>query len=306
MDAPTLRPERLGYLSLNVKNLEKSVDFYEKAVHMEVSDRIDGRVYLRGGLEHHWLVIQEAPDKPLLERVGIEVKDLDTLNQFEEKLQEAGVHYEAADGLATDRVLRYLRFFDPSGNPLELYTDMVTMPSFVKPDLIRFEDIQHIVLLVHDFQVAHEFYTKVLGMRVSDYFEQGTAFMHFRNGWHHGIGIGSGRGSMSNGLSHICFLPKDLDTTMRARAAVMKLGAKITSDLLKHGPSGSIGFYFDGPDVNLEFSYGARQFAPDEIYKPRVLPRATTPFNGVDVWQHGLEDLELARPLQEATTAQQS
>jgi catechol 2,3-dioxygenase-like lactoylglutathione lyase family enzyme len=282
-----------------VKDLERSVDFYTKAVHLEVSERKDGRVYLRGGLEHHWLVIQEKPEAPLLERVGIEVKDAETMDAYEEKLTEAGVHFEAGNGLESDRVLRYIRLFDPSGNPLELYCDMVTMPSLPKPHIVHFEDIQHIVLLVHDFNIAHEFYTKVLGMRVSDYFEQGTAFMHFRNGWHHGIGIGSGRSGMQNGLSHICFLPQDLDMTMRGRAAVKRMGLKITSDLLKHGPSGSIGFYFDGPDVNIEFSYGARQFGENEVYKPRVLPRSP----GVDVWQHGLEDLELSRPLQEAAAS---
>ncbi len=298
MEIPTARAERLGYVFMNVKDLDRSVDFYTKGLQLEETERQDGRVYLRGGMEHHWLVVQEKPDAPLLERVGIEVADVDTLAQFEERLSENSIHFEAGDGLESDRILRYVRFFDPSGNPLELYTDMVTMPSPPKPSVIHFEDIQHIVLNVHDFKIAHDFYTKVLGMRVSDYYEQGTAFMHFRNGWHHGIGISAGA-NRTNGLSHICFLPKDLDMTMRARAAVIRVGAKITSDLLKHGPSGSIGFYFDGPDLNLEVSYGARQFAPDEIYKPRIIPRVP----GLDVWQHGLEDLELGRPLLKAATS---
>jgi catechol 2,3-dioxygenase-like lactoylglutathione lyase family enzyme len=289
-----LSADRLGYLFLNVADIERSTDFFVKACHMEVSERKDGRIYLRGGLNHHWLVLQQT-DRPGLERVGIEVADRPTLDAFEEQLRSKGILYEAGDGLESDRVLRYLRFSDPSGNPLELYTDMVSMPSPPKPKLVSFLDIQHIVLSVHDFEAAHDFYTNVLGMVVSDYFEQTTAFMHFRNGWHHGIGISSGSGR-TNGLNHVCFQPDDLDITMRARAAVKKLGLKITSDLLKHGPSGSIGFYFQGPDTVVEFSYGARNYAENEVFKPRILPRSV----GVDVWQHGLEDLELARPLQEA------
>jgi 2,3-dihydroxy-p-cumate/2,3-dihydroxybenzoate 3,4-dioxygenase len=289
-----LSAERLGYLFLNVADVEASTEFYTKAVHLEVSERKDGRVYFRGGYDHHWLVIQKA-ERPGLERVGIEVADRETLDAFEERLREHGVRVEAGDGLESDRVLRYVRFLDPSGNPIELYTDMVQFPSPPRPKLVAFQDVQHIVLTVHDFEAAHDFYTKTLGMLVSDYFEQSMAFMHFRDGWHHGIAISTAAGRM-NGLNHICFLPAGLDVTMRARATVKRLGLKITSDLLKHGPSGSIGFYFQGPDTVIEFSYGARNFAEGEVYKPRVLSRSL----GADVWQHGLEDIELLRPLQEA------
>ena len=124
--------------------------------------------------------------------------------------------------------------------------------------------------------------------------------MHFRNGWHHGIGLGSGRGP---GLHHVCFEPPDLDTTMRARARVMKAQVPITADLLKHGPSGSVGFYCQGPDTIVEFSFGARRFAEDEVYKPRLLPMAR---GGVDVYQAGLADADfgaVARLQREAQEA---
>jgi catechol 2,3-dioxygenase-like lactoylglutathione lyase family enzyme len=287
-----LRAERLGFISLNVADLEVSKEFFTKAVHLDVSEEKDGVIYLRGGFNHHWIKIQQS-DKPGLERVGIEVKDRETLDTFEQRLREHGVEIEVADGLESERVSRYIKFDDPSGNPLELYTDMVSMAVPPSPNQVSILDIQHIVLLQADFDIAHDFYTNVLGMRVSDYFERSTAFMHFRNGWHHGIGIGGGRPvEQGKGLSHICFVPPGLEDTMRVRAGVKKLGLQITNDLLKHGPSGSIGFYFQGPDTVIEFSYDARKFGEDEVYKPRVLLRGN-PAVGVDVWKAGLEDLEL-------------
>ncbi len=281
-----LSPERLGYLFLNVRDVEASTEFYEKAVHLEVTERKDGRVYLRGGTDHHWLVLKQS-DSPGLERIGIEVEDSATLDAYQELLHDKGIHVEAGDGLESDRILRYLRFYDPSGNPLELYCDMVTVnPTKAKP--IHFEEIQHIVIAVHDFPTAIDFYTNVIGMKVSDFSERSNAWMHFRNGWHHGIGIASG-GGRTSGLNHVCFMPEDLDMTMRARAAVQRLGLKITNDILKHRGSESIGFYFQGPDTTVEFSWGARKFAVDEVYKPRVLARNM----GGDIWKAGLEDLEL-------------
>ena len=74
---------------------------------------------------------------------------------------------------------------------------------------------------------------------------------------------------------------------MRARARVKKLGYEITLDLLRHGPSGSVGFYFLGPDGVAEMSYGARHFGEDEQFNPRHL--SMTP-ETIDVWQTGLTE----------------
>ena len=289
----TLRAERLGFVSMYVKDVDVSTEFYEKAVHLEVSDRRNGKVFFRGGVQHHWIVVQPTPEgrEPGLARLGIEVAGRETLDAFEARLLGLGLDVDAGDGLADERVMHYLKFDDPSGNPLMLYTDMVQLATKPKPRLVEFLDVQHVVLAVHDIDVGHDFYTNVLGMRVSDWFEHSTAFMHFRNGWHHGIGIGSRSGNR-NGLQHICFHTPDLDATMRSRAAVKKLGLPITSDLLKHGPSGSTGFYYQGPDTIIENSFGARWFDPDQ--EPTVRIIATRRESG-DVYQTGLEDLELAQ-----------
>lgn len=287
MNIPELRPRRLGYVSLGVENLEQSLGFWTEAVQLEVSERIADRTFLRGGMQHHWIALQQTAT-PGLQRVGIEVDDDATLDAFEQRLQQAGIATEAGDGLATDRVDRYLRFADPAGNPLELYTDMVSMPTPPRPVNVTLLDIQHIVLAVGDTREAHDFYTGILGMRVSDWVGRDVCFTHFANGWHHGIGL-SRMPDATSGLNHICFQPPDLDNVMRARARVRKLGLTITMDILRHAPSGSVGFYFAGPDTICEMSFGARQFAPDEVFKPRLLAAGQ---DTLDVWQAGLIDTE--------------
>jgi catechol 2,3-dioxygenase-like lactoylglutathione lyase family enzyme len=280
------RTERLGYIALNVLDLKRSTEFWTKAVHLEVSARQEGKVFLRGGTAHHWIVLQQAETAGLA-RVGIEMNSPADIDVMEQRLRDMDVDVESGYGWADARVGRYLRFRDPSGNPLELFADMVTMGMPPRPKRVQLLDIQHIVLNVHDTQTAVDFYSNVLEMRVSDWLERSIAFLHFRNGWHHGIGLG-GRGLGAWGLNHICFQPPDLDNTMRARAVVQKLGLPITMDLLKHSPSGSIGFYFAGEDTVVEFSYGAKQFAEDEQFKPRII--AADPL-GIDVWKAGVNEI---------------
>ena len=287
MSASTLRTERLGYVHLGVADIEQSLAFWTQAVPLEVSERQGERVYLRGGMQHHWMVLEPSTE-PGLKRIAMEVADRATLDAFEAHLRAQGVAVEAGDGLASDRVDRYLRFNDPGGNPLELYCDMVSMGTPPKPRTVHLLEIQHVVLMCPDAREAVRFYCDVLGLRPSDWIERDLCFMHMRNGWHHGIGVG-GFGPGAKGLQHICFQPPDLDNVMRARAIVRKLGYTITMDLLRHAPSTSVGFYFAGPDTVAEMSFGARHFTEDAPPKPRLLTRS---LETVDMWQSGLTDNE--------------
>lgn len=283
MTQPELRAERLGYVHLGVEDIERSLAFWTEAVPLEVAARSGERVYLRGGMQHHWIVLEPATE-PGLKRVALEVADRATLDAFEDHLRAQGVAVEAGDGLASDRVDRYLRFADPGGNPLELYCDMVAMGTPPQPRTVQLLDIQHVVLMCPDAREAAAFYCDLLGFRPSDWVERDMVFMHMRNGWHHGIGVG-GFGPGARGLQHICFQPPDLDNVMRARAIVRKLGYTITMDLLRHAPSTSVGFYFAGPDTVAEMSFGARRFSEDAPPRPRLLAKG---LDTVDMWQQGL------------------
>lgn len=287
MSEQRLCPQRLGYVHLQVKNLDESLAFWTRAVPLEISARRGGKVYLRGGLQHHWIVLEESAE-PGLGRVALEVENRAELDAFEAHLKVLGIPAQAGDGLESDRVARYLRFRDPGGNPIELYCDMVSMPTPPQPRTVQLLDIQHVVLGAPDTRAAAAFYRDVVGLRESDWVERDVCFLHMKNGWHHGIGVG-GLGGSGAGLNHVCFQPPGLDDVMRARATVRKLGYPITMDLLRHAPSTSVGFYFAGPDTVAEMSFGARQFAEDAPPKPRVLARG---LDTLDVWQQGLVDHE--------------
>jgi catechol 2,3-dioxygenase-like lactoylglutathione lyase family enzyme len=289
MSELNLRPEGLGYVAMNTTDMEDSIKFWTTGCQLEISDRNETTTWLRGGMSHHWIVLHQAEERGLA-RVGLEVANPDVLNAMADRLEAGGIEVERGDGLDSDYVLHYARFNDTSGNPLELYCDMVTMPSPPVPINVEIMTIQHCVLGQSDTKAAHEFYTKYIGLRVSDWIGEGLFFGHFKDGWHHGLGIGA-MGPQKQGLNHICFQPPGLDDVMRARARAMKMGYPITMDILRHAPSTSIGFYFAGPDTVAEFSYGARHFTEDNPPVPRRLPlRETT----MDMWQDGVEADEIS------------
>ncbi|HXG35728.1 MAG TPA: VOC family protein [Dehalococcoidia bacterium] len=290
-----VRPYRLGYIMLDTPDLDAATKFWTNIWALEISERTENRVYLRGGPQHHWIVLQKA-EKPGLARWSMEVSTVEELEALEKRLREEGIKVETGDGLESDRIGPYVRFHDPSGNPLELYVDMLTMPNLPeRPFPIL--DIQHSVLYVEHLPTSYDFYHGVLGMGLSERLANAIAFVHMGNGWHHGIGLGAG--PAKQGMNHVCFHSPDLAATMKLRELVLKNGLTISMDFLKHAPSTSEGFYFVGHDgIVTEFSYGSRNMKdPGE----RVRLMDTRP-NTLDLWKSwlaGPDELDMVERLRE-------
>ena len=94
--------------------------------------------------------------------------------------------------------------------------------------------IGHVVLMVQDLEKSVDFYTRVLGFRVSDVYPATMVpgrmvFMRCAND-HHGVAlVGGAKGpGNSNELNHMAFEVATLDEVFRARDHLEAEGVKIT------------------------------------------------------------------------------
>lgn len=121
----------LGHVVLYVRDLERSLRFYTRAVGLMSKGRIfDGRgALLSGGRTHHELLLIEVGEAPGpltgrrigLYHVGWKVGDsLETLRGVRDRLDEAGY---TIDGMADHTVSQSVYLRDPDGNEVELYVD---------------------------------------------------------------------------------------------------------------------------------------------------------------------------------------
>ena len=121
----------LGHVVFYVRDLERSVHFYEKAVGLEVKGRIfnDQAVILTGGRSHHELLLIQVGEAtgPLqgrrigLYHVGWKIgNDLEALREKRDQLISLGYPPEAMSDHSVSQSL-YLR--DPDGNEVELFVD---------------------------------------------------------------------------------------------------------------------------------------------------------------------------------------
>lgn len=119
---------KVGHVHLKVRDLQKSVTFYQRYLGMKVTERLDERLaFMTAGSAHHDLALQEVGERAAipgrldtgLYHVAFEVPDRQALAETFCKLKQDGVKLFPVD----HRISWALYFSDPDGNGVEVYWD---------------------------------------------------------------------------------------------------------------------------------------------------------------------------------------
>ena len=276
----------LGYVALTVPEIDRSLDFYRRVAHLKVSEQGSKRAFLTGGLNHHWLRLEETGE-PSLSRLGFEVTGRAALDEIVNRLDERGTPWKAVSELTGDGISDAIRFTDPDGFEIELFADMVSLPVPVDT-FINMDRVLHSVWLADDPADSFRFYRDVLGFKDSDWIQRSMVFMRAGNKYHHTIGVGKDA-ARAGTLDHFCILVDDLDDVMTARNVALKSGAELRQDVVRHAASGSTSTYIIDPinSICVEFCTNHKQIE-DEGYRARILPALPTTFN---LWEREPEYL---------------
>ena len=137
----------------------------------------------------------------------------------------------------------------------------------------RIGKLGHVVLNVRDVARSAQFYTEILGFRISDAYPEemvpgGMAFLHC-NPDHHGIALVGGRAESAGGdLNHIAFEVGTLDEVVRAFEHLRRNGVPI--DFAGRRRAGcQIAVEFRDPDGHrLEIYWGIDQIGSDGRARP--------------------------------------
>lgn len=156
----------------------------------------------------------------------------------------------------------------------------------------RINKIGHVVLRVSDLEASTQFYTEVLGFKVSDVYPDdmmpgGMVFMRF-NTDHHGVAlVGAREGKLENKeLHHMAFEVSTLDEVFRARDHLKKHNAKIDFEGRRRAGV-QIAVEFRDPDGHcLEIYWGLDQVGTDGKVRP---PNEWQ-------WHHTLEEAVASPP----------
>lgn len=269
-----IRYKKLGYVVLNVTDLDKSLDFYENIVGLQFVERENETAYLRCSYDHHNLILEEGAVAGL-KRVAYELEKAEQFQNVYDYLKEKGLNpvelsKEETQALAQGRTLR---FKDPYlGVTYEFYVQMMQLGIPFVPKKARITRFLHVVYETNKFDELFDFFTNTLNFRVSDISgrETGWAWLRaFPSPFHHDFALTKGP---ENKLNHIAYQAERVDDVGIQMNILKDNNVPILFGPGRHHPSSSIFLYFADPDgLTLEYSQGMEEFPEEGAREPRRL-----------------------------------
>ncbi len=266
MAAP-VKVVKVGHVGLKVHNLSQQGEFYTDLWGLGLTEEDDGALYLRAeDPSHHIVALYEGEhDRNSVDHVGLEVRDRDDLERAADELERRGIEIVMPPGPSPEPGhARAMRFRDPSGQVIELYTDPETVRDDYGQRVVKPAKLSHVVLNGPDIDAAANLFSEVLGFRQIDWNGHWMCFLNCSSD-HHSLALAVG----DSKLNHVAF---EVHGWLDIAKGIYNLGEKGVPRVWgpgRHGPGNNVFSYFWDPERNvIEYTCEVEQV--DESYQPRV------------------------------------
>ncbi|WP_263247056.1 VOC family protein [Saccharopolyspora rosea] len=242
---PVARLRALRSVSLRTENFADSAEFYREIWGLTPVETDRDAAWLRGtGSEHHIVELRRS-ERNGLGKIAFALGTPAEVDEAGRRLSALGVPMPVEPGRLDQIGGGYgLRFVDPEGRLVELSCDVeavVTQDPDGLPAVPR--KVAHVVLNTVDIDAACEFYTRVLGMRISDWSEHQMAFLRC-NADHHVIAFNQAEWTSVN---HVAYEMPSMDHFMRGIGRLKHHGITPLWGPGRHGPGSNTFSYFADP-----------------------------------------------------------
>ncbi|MCQ6279955.1 VOC family protein [Bacillus sp. EB600] len=276
------RYKKIGYVALNVNDLDKSTKFYEQVVglqHVETNEK--GLTFFRCSNDHHNVILYPSTESGI-KRVGFQLENDQQLEIAYSEFVKNGLHPREVSETEQKELKqgRSFRIVEPNtGLELEFYSKMMYMIKDFAPKHTKIQRLGHVVLNCVDVESTIKFFVEKLNFIVSDHLGENAWLRCFPNPYHHSFALIK---NTENKLHHVNFMVEDIDDIGIARNRILNGEVPIAFGPGRHEPSESIFFYFLDPDgMTMEYSFGMEEFPEDNARDARLLE--TSPWT-LDRW----------------------
>lgn len=244
-DEPVVTLRGLRSVTLRVPDVTTVKDFYTEVWGLGLTDEDTNRFWLRGtGQDHHILKLEQH-EANSLGGLSFAVGTPREIDDAGRRLAAVGIPLLREPGQLDDAAGGYgLSFVDPEGRVVELSCDVHAV---VKQDRDGYPSVPrqlaHVVLNTVDIETATQFYTQVLGMRISDWSERQMAFLRCTPK-HHVIAFNQAAWTSVN---HVAYELSTIDHFMRGIGNLKVHGIEPQWGPGRHGPGNNTFSYFTDP-----------------------------------------------------------
>ncbi len=274
----------LGYLGLSVSDPAAWRSFA-----CDVLGMMPGRDADRLRIDsREWRIALHEGSEDDLAYVGFEVASADVLAELEQRLAAAGRPVKSGDAALVQQrgVGDLVATEDPSGLAVELFCghlDRGDVPFCSPAGTTGFvtgaQGLGHFVLGAPEIDAVREFYTELLGLRLSDRIRMGRATLEFYhcNARHHTLALVPV--ALPKRLHHVMLEVASLDDVGFALDRCQAAGAPLSTSLGKHTNDRMVSFYVETPSgFDIEYGWGGIA-VDDESWQVGFYDRAS-------IWGH--------------------
>ena len=249
-------------------NVTESCSFFENLWGLRLSHSENDEVFFRGNGSEP--IAYGLIDHPVfgIEYIHFSTKDRSSMNALFKQLVKQNCTIISQPGEFNDFAGGYgFEILDPDNRRLRFRTDALKLTNNKKwgyPD-----KVSHVVLNTPDMELLQDFFTSVLGFRVSDYSGDQMVFLRCNNE-HHTIAL-----SRSNypSVNHVAFDLSSIDEFMHSIGRMKQAGHNVSWGPGRHGPGNNpFAYYVSPPGFVVEFTTEL-QIINEKKHQPKVWSR---------------------------------
>lgn len=232
---------RIAHITLETPDMDRQLDYYQRVLGLTLLDRNADRAWLTAQVGEIAVVLERG-DVAACRQLAFQVApdtDFDATRKF---LSDEGI---ASDICSDSRPLagQVLAFTDINGTRIELFT----RPDFHRPDRktgISPFKLGHVAFIVDDPVASADFYSRIMGFRVSDWVEKYFVFMRCGPD-HHTVNFLKAEGRR---MHHFAFELRDSAELLRSCEILGQEKLEILWGPVRHGPGHNIATYHQTSD----------------------------------------------------------
>ena len=250
---------RLGHVTFETTDVEHQIAHYTKIVGLTVSTQDKQKTILATHLGEEVVVLERGDGASRCKAISLQVDPSRDLAAAARALTAKGIKSERRHDV-TPNLRDALVFEDPNGTRVELFSESGKLPPTQASNGAAPVKLGHVAFVVRDAQQMVDFYTSMLGFRVSDW--AGDFFAFLRCGTDHHT-LNFLRGDQQR-MHHFAFELKDRAHVQTACDHFGEKDVEIVWGPGRHGIGHNIFVYHFDPDHRVVEFYTELDQMKDE------------------------------------------
>lgn len=240
-----IEAKRFSHVTFETSDLERQIAYFTEVAGLVVAERENGHAYLAtklGDLAVH----VETGERARCSRLAFQAAPETDFKDIRSGIEAEGLRCQSRNDPAPG-ITQMLSFEDPKGTVCELFS---TKTPICKPQPVAGIGpikLGHLAFVVPEPREYAEFYSRVLGFRVSDWIQDWFVFMRCGPD-HHTINFVRGKRTQ---MHHVAFELKDWSQVQWACDFLGSKNIPIIWGPGRHGPGHNIYTYHRNPDDQI-------------------------------------------------------